>query len=303
MVRSLLFSLCLSPSVSLLLSLAFCLSPSVSRLLSLSLSLSPSLSPSLSQPPSIYSILPLFPSNNFISTPLPPSRLNPIPFLLPSPPIPHPHPQVVQTIIRSLPDMANILALLLIVNFIFSVIGVDMFGKQLPQYFGSIGECMFTLFVLMTQDGWVDIYREMEREGLALTGAIYFVIYIIIGALVFANIIVGVTVTNLQFAYMEMKEIKQVHHRQLVDNKFEQSNQVSLSLSLSLCALSLSLSLSLCSRSDSFVCSNSFQLLLSVFPFIYFLTFVPFLLTNPTPPLSLSLCLSLRVENKHELSQ
>lgn len=87
---------------------------------------------------------------------------------------------VVHTIIRSLPDMLNILALLLIVNFIFCVVGVDMFGDGVPQYFGSIDRAMFTLFVVMTQDGWVSIYREMEDEGLALLASIFFVLYIIV---------------------------------------------------------------------------------------------------------------------------
>lgn len=45
---------------------------------------------------------------------------------------------VVQTIMRSLPDMANILALLMIVMFIFSVIAVDTFGEGVPDRFGTI---------------------------------------------------------------------------------------------------------------------------------------------------------------------
>lgn len=126
---------------------------------------------------------------------------------------------VVQTIIRSLPDMANILALLLIVMFIFSVIGVDIFAAALPEHFGSISDTMFTLFIFMTQDGWVDIYNDMQDAGKALEGAIFTVIFVVIGALVFANIIVGVTVTNLQTAYKEMKLTKIVRHRALTGNK------------------------------------------------------------------------------------
>lgn len=87
---------------------------------------------------------------------------------------------VVQTIVRSLPDMANILALLLIVMFIFAIIGVrfkcvyplscpipdamcgclqvDLFGRASPEDFGSLGISLYSLFVLMTQDGWMSIF-------------------------------------------------------------------------------------------------------------------------------------------------
>lgn len=59
---------------------------------------------------------------------------------------------VVQSIGRSLPDMGNILLLLFIVMFIFSVVAVDLFGSDplLDRRFGSIPKCMFSLYVLMT---------------------------------------------------------------------------------------------------------------------------------------------------------
>lgn len=122
---------------------------------------------------------------------------------------------VVQTIVRSLPDMMNICTLLLIVMFVFSVIGVDTFSSAVPEHFGTIGRSMFTLFVLMTQDGWVSIYLDLAAAGYGTIGAIFFMVFIIIGGFVFANIIAGVTVTNLQYAYKEMKMIKKVEHRTL----------------------------------------------------------------------------------------
>eukprot|EP00479_Gromia_sphaerica_P004877 TRINITY_DN1577_c0_g2_i2.p1 TRINITY_DN1577_c0_g2~~TRINITY_DN1577_c0_g2_i2.p1 ORF type:complete len:262 (-),score=35.35 TRINITY_DN1577_c0_g2_i2:153-938(-) len=123
---------------------------------------------------------------------------------------------VFRTIRRSIPDMANILTLLLIVMFIFVIVAVDTFGAALPQHFGTISNCMFSLFVLMTQDGWVDIYkRYCEKQVSILWGSIYFMVFIIIGALVFVNIIVGVTVTNLLIANKEKKAVKKSKSRQL----------------------------------------------------------------------------------------
>jgi uncharacterized membrane protein YgcG len=131
---------------------------------------------------------------------------------------------VVQTIVHSLPDMLNILCLLFIVNFIFSVIAVDLFGKSVPQYFGSISDSLFSLFILMTQDGWVQMYDDMRDAGLAASGGVFCLIYIVIGAFIFANLIIGVTVTNLQNEHKSMKESARVSHRRLVNKDRDNVN-------------------------------------------------------------------------------
>jgi cation channel sperm-associated protein 4 len=56
---------------------------------------------------------------------------------------------------------------------------------------------MFSLFICVTQDGWMSINNELNRCGNSILGAIYLVIFITIGAFVFANLVVAVVVTNL----------------------------------------------------------------------------------------------------------
>ena len=86
------------------------------------------------------------------------------------------------------PDMANIVALLLINMFIFAVIGLSIFGDSCPRHFGTLGSSeiitrgilihvciilpcphishlgMFTLFVCVTQDGWMGIAEELQVQ-------------------------------------------------------------------------------------------------------------------------------------------
>jgi cation channel sperm-associated protein 4 len=77
----------------------------------------------------------------------------------------------------------------------------------------------------MTQDGWVDIYGDVAKAGHSTSGAIFFMVYIVIGGFVFANIIAGVTVTNLQSAYNEMKMMKKVRHRALDEGDENQADE------------------------------------------------------------------------------
>eukprot|EP00002_Diphylleia_rotans_P013788 TRINITY_DN2684_c0_g1_i2.p1 TRINITY_DN2684_c0_g1~~TRINITY_DN2684_c0_g1_i2.p1 ORF type:complete len:677 (+),score=155.07 TRINITY_DN2684_c0_g1_i2:55-2085(+) len=122
---------------------------------------------------------------------------------------------IINTIMQSLPDMGNIMALLGIVMFIFSVVGVDVFGETLPDDFGTISLTMFTLFKYLTQDGWVPIYNDLRSKNMGIAGALYSVFFMTIGTFIFINVIVGVTVTNLQDAYTEIKHVRRAKHRKL----------------------------------------------------------------------------------------
>ncbi|XP_071791059.1 cation channel sperm-associated protein 4-like [Asterias amurensis] len=105
---------------------------------------------------------------------------------------------VVQTIMQSIPDMTNIALLLLIIMVVLSVAGVALFGRDFPAYFGNLGEAML--------DGWMGMFNQFqESPNHFLAGACFFIVCIIVGAFVFANLVVAVVVTNLDKAIREIK--------------------------------------------------------------------------------------------------
>ncbi|XP_019644426.1 PREDICTED: cation channel sperm-associated protein 4-like [Branchiostoma belcheri] len=114
---------------------------------------------------------------------------------------------IVQTVMQSIPDMANIVLLLLILLTVLGVSGVTLFGKQVEQ-FSDLPTAMFSLFICVTQDGWMKIFTKFRDLGgnYVMGGAIYFMISITIGAFVFANLVVAVVVTNLDKAMKEVNE-------------------------------------------------------------------------------------------------
>ncbi|XP_071945101.1 cation channel sperm-associated protein 4-like [Antedon mediterranea] len=113
---------------------------------------------------------------------------------------------VVQTIFQSVPDMTNIALLLIIIMLVLGVAGVSLFGKDVPKHFGDMTAAMFSLFICVTQDGWRGVFKDFEEKGLFVTGALYFIVCIVVGAFVFANLVVAVVVTNLDKAMREVKE-------------------------------------------------------------------------------------------------
>ncbi|KAM7426741.1 Cation channel sperm-associated protein 4 [Porites harrisoni] len=66
---------------------------------------------------------------------------------------------------------------------------------------------MFYLFVCLTQDGWMEIFQAFQDvgENYYVGGGLFLLVFIAIGAFVFANLVVAVVVTNLEFAMVDVK--------------------------------------------------------------------------------------------------
>ncbi|XP_013917325.1 PREDICTED: cation channel sperm-associated protein 4 [Thamnophis sirtalis] len=104
--------------------------------------------------------------------------------------------RMIQVILKSIPDMANIMILL------FAI----MLRKR------SLQELRLAPLFLLAEQWWV-IGGTPRKEGLALEigGALYFFIFITFGAFIFANLLVAVVTTNLEqsmHAYQEKQQLK-----------------------------------------------------------------------------------------------
>ncbi|GKT32254.1 Cation channel sperm-associated protein 4 like protein [Aduncisulcus paluster] len=122
---------------------------------------------------------------------------------------------IVETVFKSVPSMVNVLLMIVLVMFIFSIVGVTVLAADIPEYFASLSDAFYSCFTLLTQDGWVDIYRRTEETGHKTFGGIYCFSFIVLGAFVLANIIVGVTTNLLLKAHKEIKIAKKMKSRRL----------------------------------------------------------------------------------------
>ncbi|XP_048468969.1 cation channel sperm-associated protein 4 isoform X3 [Rhincodon typus] len=115
---------------------------------------------------------------------------------------------MVQVIIQSVSDMANIIFLLILITLVFAVFGVIIFSTEVPESFGSLERAMYSLFICITQDGWVQIYEEfVQKDGAIMYwGALYLFIFIIGASFICANIMVAAVTSNLEQAMLEQKE-------------------------------------------------------------------------------------------------
>ncbi|KAG5260850.1 hypothetical protein AALO_G00297280 [Alosa alosa] len=116
--------------------------------------------------------------------------------------------RMMQVIWQSIPDLANIFLLLIVIMLVFAVFGVTLFSTAVPSAFGDLTSSLYTLFVCITQDGWMDIYNRFKEVGQSqLYGAsVYFFIFLTIGAFIFGNLFGAVVTINLEMSMTDMDE-------------------------------------------------------------------------------------------------
>jgi len=103
--------------------------------------------------------------------------------------------RVVSALIASVSGMLSVGAILLILYYIFAVVATHLFSGYSDEYFGSIGQSMFTLFQVMTLESWTSIARPlMQTHPYAW---IFFVVYILTSTFTMLNLFVGVMVNTM----------------------------------------------------------------------------------------------------------
>lgn len=104
--------------------------------------------------------------------------------------------QVVSGLISSLSGIAAVSMILMIVYYVFAVIATKLFADYSYELFGTLGNTLFTLFQIMTLEGWSDIARPIMQ--LHPYAWIFFVIYILISTFTMLNLFIGVMVNAMQ---------------------------------------------------------------------------------------------------------
>jgi voltage-gated sodium channel len=104
--------------------------------------------------------------------------------------------RVVSALLGALPGMASIATLLLLVLYVSAVMATKLFSGVSPEYFGDLGDSLFTLFQVMTGEAWSEVARTvMSAQPLAW---IFFVIYIVVTTFTVLNLFIAVAVSAME---------------------------------------------------------------------------------------------------------
>jgi voltage-gated sodium channel len=109
---------------------------------------------------------------------------------------------IVEAIGRALSGMAWTSLLLLLVFYVFGVMGTELYGQSQPEFFGDLGRTMYTLFQVMTLESWsMGIARPtMESAPLAW---LFFVPFILVSSFMVLNLFIAIIVNATQSVHEE----------------------------------------------------------------------------------------------------
>lgn len=100
--------------------------------------------------------------------------------------------RVVTGMFAAIPGGASVAAVLLIMYYVGSIIAVMLFRDVAPQHFGNLGTTFFTLFKMMTLEGWPDIADDVMAKS--PNAWIFFVVFIIFTTFTTLNLLFGIIV-------------------------------------------------------------------------------------------------------------
>jgi len=141
---------------------------------------------------------------------------------------------------RALPQVGNLCILLLLMFFIFSALGIQLFGRLACSeanpcsglsnhaHFEDFGYAMLTLFRITTGDNWAGIMKDTLREPPACDDAddclenccasrilspIFFIVFCLITQFVLLNIVVAVMMEELEGSIQDMASTEREEQR------------------------------------------------------------------------------------------
>lgn len=104
---------------------------------------------------------------------------------------------IVESLVRALPGMGWTALLLLLIFYIFGVMATLLFAEAFPEYWGSLGRSLFSLFQIMTLESWSSGIARPMLEAFPWVW-LFFVPFILVSSFMVLNLFIAIIVTATQ---------------------------------------------------------------------------------------------------------
>jgi voltage-gated sodium channel len=108
---------------------------------------------------------------------------------------------IIQGFFESLYGLISVASLLCIFLYVGAVIASKIFGPAFPEYFGTLPDSLFSMFQIMTLEGWPDIARKVM--GVFPYAWIFFVPFIMLTTFTIFNLLIGIIVNSMEKVHGE----------------------------------------------------------------------------------------------------
>ena len=105
--------------------------------------------------------------------------------------------KVVGALLAAIPGLGSIALVLLILYYVFAVIATNLFAAAYPEWFGSIGRSLYTLFQIMTLESWSMGIARPVMEAFPYAWA-FFIPFILVATFTMLNLFIAIIVNAMQ---------------------------------------------------------------------------------------------------------
>jgi len=101
-------------------------------------------------------------------------------------------------VFHSLPPLVSMTLLTTVILYVYGMVGWLLFGDEIPEDWGNIGEAMLTMFILLTLENFPTYMdRAMEVHPWSW---IFFVSFVLVAAFVVLNVLIGIVLNSMEEA-------------------------------------------------------------------------------------------------------
>jgi voltage-gated sodium channel len=123
---------------------------------------------------------------------------------------------VIQALLNSIPAMGSVITIMALIFYVFAVMSTNLFGHTFPEWFGTIGLSLYSLFQIMTLESWSMGMVRPIMEAYPYAWAV-FVPFIIFTTFAVLNLFVAIIVNSMQkAAHEEIDEHSEAHFQALM---------------------------------------------------------------------------------------
>ena len=112
--------------------------------------------------------------------------------------------RVVGSLLSAIPGLASIALVLLIMYYVFAVIATNLFADTFPDWFGTLGRSLYTLFQVMTLESWSMGIARPVMEAFPYAW-LFFIPFILVATFTMLNLFIAIIVDATQ-RYSEMEQ-------------------------------------------------------------------------------------------------
>lgn len=120
---------------------------------------------------------------------------------------------IVRGMVRSLPPLGSLALIGVLLMYVYGMVGWILFHEGDPENWGTLGDSMLTLFVMMTLENWPAIMDS--AQAIHPWSWVFFVTYIVLASFLLFNVLIAVVLTSMEAAREEDARLARALRREL----------------------------------------------------------------------------------------